>query len=104
MQQQPTKAPRSRDTVILLLLAFAFIALHLATSAPYGFHRDELATLDDARNLEWGFIPYPPITPAFGRLSLSFFVISTLGARLFPILALCLVVVIAALIARDPAR
>ncbi len=101
MQQQPTKAPRSRDTVILLLLAFAFIALHLATSAPYGFHRDELATLDDARNLEWGFVAYPPLAPAFGRLSLLLFGISTLGARLFPILALGVVVVVAGLMTRE---
>ena len=36
----------------------------------YGFHRDELAVIDDARHLAWGYVAYPPITPFFGRLSL----------------------------------
>src|SRR5713226_4125686 len=76
------------DISLLILLASIFIALHVATSGPYGFHRDELATLDDARHLEWGFVAYPPLTPALGRLGLSLFGISTLGVRLLPILAL----------------
>jgi hypothetical protein len=85
----------------LLLLAFVFIALHLATSGPYGFHRDELATLNDARHLAWGFVAYPPLTPAIGRLELSLFGISTLGARVIPILALALAVVFSGLMARE---
>jgi 4-amino-4-deoxy-L-arabinose transferase-like glycosyltransferase len=89
------------DTRVLILLALAFIVLHAATSGPYGFHRDELATLDDARNLEWGFVAYPPLTPVFGRLGLALFGISTLGVRLFPILALSVVVVLSGLIARE---
>jgi len=89
------------DTSVLILLAVVFIMLHAATSGPYGFHRDELATLDDARNLEWGFVAYPPLTPAIGRLALTLFGISTIGVRLFPILALGVVVVLAGLIARE---
>jgi 4-amino-4-deoxy-L-arabinose transferase-like glycosyltransferase len=99
-EQKP--APRIHpDTIVLLLIALAFIALHLATSAPYGFHRDELTTLDDARHLDWGFIPYPPLTPAFGRLSLWLFGISTLGARVFPILALAAAAVLSGFMARE---
>jgi len=89
------------DTGVLILLAVVFVLLHAATSGPYGFHRDELATLDDARNLEWGFVAYPPLTPAVGRLGLALFGISTLGVRLFPILALGVVVVLSGLIARE---
>jgi 4-amino-4-deoxy-L-arabinose transferase-like glycosyltransferase len=89
------------DTGILLLLAAIFVALHVATSSPYGFHRDELATLDDARHLEWGFVAYPPLTPAAGRLALSVFGISTLGVRLLPILALALAIVLSGLMARE---
>jgi 4-amino-4-deoxy-L-arabinose transferase-like glycosyltransferase len=100
-ETQPTTAASTRrDTTILLLIALAFIVLHLATSSPYGFHRDELATLDDARHLDWGFVAYPPLTPAFGRLSLALFGISTLGARVFPILALAAAVVVSGLMAR----
>ncbi|MBZ5683373.1 MAG: glycosyltransferase family 39 protein [Acidobacteriia bacterium] len=89
------------DLGVLILLAVVFVTLHVATSRPYGFHRDELATLDDARHLEWGFVAYPPLTPAMGRLGLSLFGISTVGARLFPILALAVVVVLSGLLARE---
>src|SRR5260370_35127135 len=91
------------DISLLILLACIFLALHLATSGPYGFHRDELAPLDDARHLEWGFAPYPPLTPALGRLGLSLFGISTLGARVLPILALSIPLVFSDLMARDSA-
>ena len=89
------------DTGALILLAVVFLALHDATSGPYGFHRDELATLDDARHLEWGFVAYPPLTPAVGRLALSLFGISTLGVRLLPILALSIALVFSGLMARE---
>lgn len=89
------------DASILVLLAVIFIAMHAATSGPYGFHRDELATLDDARHLEWGFVAYPPLTPAAGRLGLALFGISTLGVRILPIVALAVALVVAGLIAGE---
>jgi len=89
------------DTGILVQLGILFVAVHLATSGPYGFHRDELATLDDARHLEWGFVAYPPFTPAIGGLELALFGVSTLGVRVVPILALALVVVLSGLMARE---
>jgi len=49
---------------ILALLALALILLHTLTNGQYGFHRDELATLDDARHLVWSYVAYPPLTPA----------------------------------------
>jgi 4-amino-4-deoxy-L-arabinose transferase-like glycosyltransferase len=89
------------DASILILLAVIFVAMHAATSGPYGFHRDELATLDDARHLEWGFVAYPPLTPAAGRLGLALFGISTLGVRILPIVALAAALVVAGLMARE---
>ncbi len=89
------------DTGVLILLAIVFLALHAATSGPYGFHRDELATLDDARHLEWGFVAYPPLTPAVGRLGLALFGVSTLGVRLLPIVALSAALVLSGLMARE---
>lgn len=94
-------ATRRSDVILLIALAAVFVLLHLATSRPYGFHRDELATLDDARHLDWGFVAYPPVTPAAGRLALSLFGISTLGIRLLPILALAVTVVLSGLMARE---
>jgi hypothetical protein len=51
------------DLSLLILLALIRIVLHALTNQQYGFHRDELATLDDARHLAWGFVAYPPLTP-----------------------------------------
>jgi len=42
------------DIGILMLLALLSVAVHTATNGQYGFHRDELQTLDDARHLDWG--------------------------------------------------
>jgi hypothetical protein len=55
------------------------LALHVVTNGQYGFHRDELQTLDDARHLDWGFVAYPPITPLIGRFELILFGTSLVG-------------------------
>src|SRR3989337_2729335 len=57
--------PRLRFTDIraLSLLALALFTLHLLTNGQYGFHRDELELIDNARHLDWGFVDYPPLTP-----------------------------------------
>ena len=44
-------------------IAAAVTLLHLLTNGRYGFHRDELQFLSDARHLDWGFVAYPPFTP-----------------------------------------
>ena len=89
------------DTAVLFLLALAFFLLHVATNNHYGYHRDELQTLDDARHLDWGFVEYPPITPLIGRLELILFGTSLVGFRVFSTTAVCLVVVLTGLIAKQ---
>jgi 4-amino-4-deoxy-L-arabinose transferase-like glycosyltransferase len=91
----------SRDFLILLLLALARVALHALTNSQYGFHRDELATIDDARHLAWGYVAYPPLTPALARLSLELFGPSLPGLRLFAALAQSMAMFLAGLMARD---
>ncbi|MGH9529951.1 MAG: glycosyltransferase family 39 protein, partial [Terriglobales bacterium] len=89
------------DNIVLILLSVLFLAVHVATSGQYGFHRDELATLDDARHLAWGYVAYPPITPLMGRLGLWLFGISLTGIRLFPNIALSAAIVVSGLMARE---
>lgn len=89
------------DTAVLLLLALAFFLLHIATNNHYGFHRDELQTLDDARHLDWGFVEYPPITPLIGRVELILFGTSLVGFRVFSTVAVCMVMVLTGLIAKE---
>jgi len=86
---------------ILILLAVARVLFHVATNGQYGFHRDELQTLDDARHLDWGFVAYPPITPLIGRLELTLFGASLIGFRLFSAIAVSAVMVLTGLIARE---
>ncbi len=89
------------DLAILILIALATVVVHQILGNRYGIHRDELATLDDARHLAWGYVAYPPVTPFFGRISLALFGTSIRGFRFFANIALALVVVLAGLIARQ---
>src|SRR5271170_1041512 len=83
----------SSNIAILIYIAIGTVIAHLLTGGRYGYQRDELATLDDARHLAWGYVAYPPITPFFGRLSLILFGTSLVGFRFFAVLAEAIAVV-----------
>lgn len=91
----------SSDIAILCYIALATVVAHVLTGGRYGFHRDELATLDDARHLSWGYIAYPPITPFFGRVSLTLFGTSLAGFRFFAAVAEAGAVFLTGLMARE---
>jgi hypothetical protein len=88
-----------------LLPVFAFAAaialLHLFTNSRYGFHRDELQFLSDARHLDWGFVAYPPMTPFLERISMGIFGLSLVGLRLLSVLFQCAAIVVTGLMARE---
>lgn len=84
----------------IALFAAAKILFHLLTNDGYGFHRDELATIDDAKHLAWGFVAYPPVTAFFGRIALLFGGQTPSAFRFFPSVAQAIVIVLAALMAR----
>jgi hypothetical protein len=71
----------SSDTGALWFLGLAFTLLHLIAGARYGFHRDELLTYSNARDLEWRYVVYPPVTAVLGRIGLALFGTSLLGFR-----------------------
>jgi hypothetical protein len=89
------------DFSILALIGTSVLALHVFTGGRYGFHRDELQTLDDARNLPWGYVEYPPVTPFIERVALALFWPSLAGLRLFAALAQSARIVVAGLMARE---
>jgi len=93
-----TTNAKLNDISILILLALGKFLLHLLTNNQYGFHRDELATLDDARFLAWGYVAYPPLTPFLARIQLELFGTSLVGFRVFSSLAQSIAMVIAGLI------
>jgi hypothetical protein len=94
------RRPIDRDLVILIVLAAIKLGFHVATNGQYGFHRDELATLDDARHLAWGFVSYPPLTPFLARIALTLFGTSLTGFRFFAAFAQSVALVITGLLAR----
>jgi len=89
------------DLGILALLALALFLLHTLTNGQYGFHRDELMTLDNARHLAWGYVEYPPLTAFIGRVELELFGTSLRGFRFFAAVAQGLLLILTGLAARE---
>src|SRR5579862_5823099 len=99
---EPT--PFSRGSVsigVLLVLAALRLLLHTLTNGQYGFHRDELATLADARHLDWGFPAYPPLTPFVARVAMDLFGQSPTAVRFFTALAQTIAMVVTGMMARE---
>jgi hypothetical protein len=92
-------SPSSLLPVVCIAVAAALV--HIATNGRYGFHRDELQFLSDARHLDWGYVSYPPLTPFIERIGLSLFGLSMIGLRMFSVIAQALVIVVSGLMARD---
>jgi 4-amino-4-deoxy-L-arabinose transferase-like glycosyltransferase len=85
----------------VLIIAVLFGISHMLTNGQYGFHRDELQFLSDAQHLDWGFVPYPPLTSGLEHLAFRLFGLSLMGLRLFSVLAQVVVILVSALMARD---
>src|ERR1700757_951938 len=90
---QPVRTGRNA-TAILLAIAVVCALAHIATNGRYGFHRDELQFLSDARHLDWGYVSYPPMTPFLEHIGLSLFGLSLVGLRIFSVVAQAFVLVI----------
>ena len=97
-----TAAPTARvDLLALLAIAAADALAHILTNGRYGFHRDELQFLSDARHLDWGFVAYPPLTPFLEHIGLAVFGLSLVGLRLFSVLAQAVAIFVSGLMARE---
>lgn len=101
IHKEPQRSPWLSDTAVLIYVGLATVIVHLITGRQYGFHRDELATLEDAHHLAWGYVAYPPVTPVFGRLALILFGTSLTGFRFFAAIAEAVAVVLTGLMARE---
>ena len=88
-------------TVALVAIASVIAIAHLLTNSRYGFHRDELQFLMNARHLDWGYVAYPPLDPFLERIALSLFGLSLVGLRLFSVLAQWIAVFVSGVMARD---
>ncbi len=96
------RAAQSRPAwAILFGIAIAVALLHMLTNGRYGFHRDELQFLSDARHLDWGFVAYPPVTPFIEHIGLALFGVSLVWLRVFSVLAQAAVIVVTGLMAKE---
>jgi hypothetical protein len=82
-------------------IAVGTVVVHLATGWRYGFDRDELMALEDARHLAWGYVQYPPMTAFFGWVALKLFGTSLVGFRFFAGLVQAAALVLTGLMARQ---
>ncbi|MCB9306851.1 MAG: glycosyltransferase family 39 protein [Lewinellaceae bacterium] len=73
---------------IPLLFAAIKIAIHLATVATFGFHRDEFLYLAQGRHPDWGFWSNPPFTGAMAWCSQQLLGGSLWATRLPSVLAI----------------
>src|SRR4051794_7448610 len=98
--QSNTSEPRIVHLALLIISA-AIAILHIATNSRYGFHRDELQFLSDARHLAWGYVSYPPFTSFIEHIGLALFGVSMVGLRIFSVIAQATVVYVSGLMARE---
>ena len=73
----------------------------MVLSPRYGFHRDELYFLDDARHLQASYVDQPVLTPLLAWVSLKLFGVSLPGLRLWPALVAGATVELGGLTARE---
>ena len=101
-QQGGVSVPDSRgDNLALLGICGAVALVHVLTNGRYGFHRDELQVLSDARHLDWGFVAYPPWTPFVERIGLALFGVSMNGLRVFSVVANAIAIFYTGVMARE---
>jgi 4-amino-4-deoxy-L-arabinose transferase-like glycosyltransferase len=85
----PSDAPRQPTKLAgaVWWAAAGVVALELAVSARYGFHRDELYFIACAHRLAFGYVDQGPLAPAVARVAIGLFGTSPSSVRLFPALA-----------------
>ncbi len=89
------------DLYFLLALAAIDLVAHILTNGRYGFHRDELQFLSDARHLDWGYVCYPPFTAFIQHIGLSIFGLNMAGLRLASDIAQAIAIVVVGLMTRE---
>ena len=93
---QPGRAPVAG----IALIATAAVALEMAVSARYGYHRDELYFLAAGHHLAFGYVDQPALTPLLARFASAVFGNSLAGLRVIPALALAALIVVTAALSR----
>lgn len=85
----------------LLGICAVVVAVLLAVSYRYGYHRDELYFLQAGQHLAWGYPDQPPLTPVIARLVGTVAPNSLVALRIVPALVAGTVVLLTGLLTRE---
>ncbi|HEX5228301.1 MAG TPA: glycosyltransferase family 39 protein [Bryobacteraceae bacterium] len=85
----------------MLAIAAAKLAFHWYFNNQYGYFRDEFDYISCSNHLAWGYVDQPPLIPFLTRISRAVLGESLRAIRFLPALASGVLVVQAALIARE---
>jgi Dolichyl-phosphate-mannose-protein mannosyltransferase len=89
------------DNAFLLCLALIKLGIHFATSANYGFFRDELYYIDAGKHLAAGYVEFPSFIALLAACIHSLFGDVLVAYHVLPALAGATVVVLSGLMARE---
>jgi hypothetical protein len=85
----------------LVAIVAVKVGLTLLTDDRYGYHRDELYYSVSAHHLAFGYVDFPPVTPAIARLAQATFGSSLVGLRAPALAAGVAVVLLTAAMAKQ---
>ncbi|WP_169950768.1 glycosyltransferase family 39 protein [Microbispora sp. H11081] len=97
----PLTAPLTALPRAVIVIAAATVAVLLAVSPWYGYHRDELYFRMLGERPRLGYFDTPPMTPIIARLSTAVFGDTVVALRIFPALCTGALIVLVALAARE---
>ena len=86
---------------VVLPVAFLELVVQVAFANGYGYHRDELYFRAAGRHPAFGYDDQPPLTPLLGRVSEAMFGETPRGLRVLSAVAVAVVIVLVALLARE---
>jgi hypothetical protein len=95
------KSPVTAGMAVVCVIALAKFLLHLYFNNRYGYFRDEFDYMSCGDHLAWGYVDQPPLIPFLIHISRAVLGDSLRAIRFIPALASSLLVVQAALIARE---
>jgi hypothetical protein len=90
-----------RGMLVVAALALGLLVFHCVFNNRYGYFRDEFNYLVCSDRLAWGYVDQPPLLPFLLRITRAILGDSLRSIRFLPALAISLVVVLTAMIARE---
>jgi hypothetical protein len=91
----------TQSMVLIWVIALAKLVFHIYFNNRYGYFRDEFDYIACGDHLGWGYVDQPPLIPFLTHISRAVLGDSLRAIRFLPALASSLLVVQAALIARE---